>query len=72
MIFRDPSHIFIYLISDIVFVFIEVLLVTLAILNLLNMKAKRERLEKLNMLIGTFYSAVGTKLLMYLSVSDHQ
>jgi len=72
MIFRDSRHIFIYLISDIVFVFIEILLVTLVILNLLNMKTKGERLEKLNMLIGKFNSSVGTKLLMYLSNSDHQ
>jgi len=72
MIFRDSHHIFIYLIGDIAFVFIEVLLVTLVIHNLLNVKEKRKRLEKLNMLIGTFFSEVGTKLLMYLSDSDPQ
>jgi len=71
-IFRDPHHIFIYLIGDIAFVFIEVLMVTFVIHNLLNMKAKMDRLEKLNMLIGTFFSEVGTKLLIYLSDSDPQ
>lgn len=72
IIFRDTHHIFIYLIGDIAFVFIEVLLVTLVIHNLLSMKAKSERLEKLNMLIGTFFSEVGTTLLMYFSDSDPQ
>ena len=70
IIFRDPHHIFIYLIGDIAFVFIEVLLVTLVIHSLLTMREKKEKLEKLNMLIGTFFSEVGIKLLVYLSDSD--
>ena len=69
-IFRDPHHIFIYLTGDIAFVFIEVLMVTLVIHSLLNMREKRERLEKLNMLIGVFFSEVGTKLLVLFSDSD--
>ena len=69
-IFRDPHHIFIYLIGDIAFVFIEVLMVTLVIHSLLNMREKRERLEKLNMLIGVFFSEVGTRLLVLFSDSD--
>jgi len=69
-IFRDPHHIFIYLIGDIAFVFIEVLLVTLIIHRLLSEREKRARLEKLNMVIGTFFSEVGTRLLTYLSDFD--
>ena len=69
-VFRDPHHIFIYLIGDIAFVFIEVLLVTLVIHSLLSIRAKRERLEKLNMLIGVFFSEVGTRLLAIFSDSD--
>jgi len=69
-IFRDPHHIFIYLIGDIAFVFIEVLMVTLVIHSLLNIREKRERLEKLNMLIGVFFSEVGTRLLVLFSDSD--
>ena len=68
--FRDPHHIFIYLIGDIAFVFIEVLLVTLIIHQLLNEREKRSRLEKLNMVIGAFFSEVGTKLLTYFSDFD--
>ena len=69
-IFRDSHHIFIYLIGDIAFVFIEVLMVTLVIHSLLSMREKRERLEKLNMLIGIFFSEVGTRLLVLFSDSD--
>jgi len=69
-IFRDPHHILIYLIGDIAFVFIEVLMVTLVIHSLLSMREKRERIEKLNMLIGVFFSEVGTRLLVLFSDSD--
>ena len=69
-IFRDPHHIFIYLIGDIAFVFIEVLLVTLIIHGLLSEREKRTRLEKLNMVIGAFFSEVGTRLIAYFSDFD--
>jgi len=69
-IFRDPHHIFIYLIGDIAFVFFEVLLVTLVIHQLLSQREKRARLEKLNMVIGAFFSEVGIKFLTYLSDFD--
>ena len=64
-IFRDPHHIFIYLVGDIAFVFIEVLLVTLIIHQLLSEREKRSMLKKLNMVIGAFFSEVGTDLLKY-------
>jgi len=69
-IFRDPHHIFIYLIGDVAFVFTEVLLVTLIIHQLLNVREKRARLEKLNMVIGAFFSEVGTRLITYFSDFD--
>ncbi len=70
IIFRDPHHILIYLVGDIAFVFIEVLLVTLIIHQILSKREKRARLEKLNMVIGAFFSEVGTKLLTYFSDFD--
>ena len=69
-IFRDPHHIFLYLIGDVAFVFIEVLLVTLIIHQVLSMREKRTRLEKLNMVIGVFFSEVGTRLVAYFSDFD--
>ena len=62
-IFRDAHHIFIYMVGDIAFVPIEVLLVTLIIHQLLNVREKRAMLKKLNMVIGAFFSEVGTQLL---------
>ena len=71
-IFRDLYHTFYYLIGDIGFLPIEVLLVTFVIHRLLSQREKRVRLEKLNMVIGAFFSEVGTTLLTYLSDVDPQ
>lgn len=65
VIFRDVHHIFIYLIGDIAFVFIEVLMVTLIIHHILSEREKRSMLKKLNMVIGAFFSEVGMPLLKY-------
>ncbi len=70
LIFRDAHHIFIFLIGDIAFVFIEVLLVTIIIHELLNRREKNERMEKLKMVIGTYFSEMGFRLLDYISAFD--
>jgi hypothetical protein len=70
LIFRDPHHIFIFLLSDVAFVFIEVLLVSLIIHQILEQRERRIRLEKLNMVIGVFFSEIGTTLLSYFSSLD--
>ena len=72
LLFRDPHHIFIYMIGDVGFVFIEVLLVTLIIHRVLDEREKKVRLNKLNMVIGAFFSAVGTELLRMMSERDHE
>ncbi len=69
-LFRDAHHIFIYLVGDIAFVPFSVLLVTLIIDRLLRNRGKHTRLEKLNMVIGAFFSEVGTRLLTYFSDFD--
>ncbi len=63
LIFDDLHHIFIYMLGDIGFVFVEVLLVTLIIHRVLAVQEKKTRLQKLNMVIGAFFSEVGTSLL---------
>jgi hypothetical protein len=70
LIFRDPHHIFIYLLGDIGFVFIEVLLVTIIIDEVLSLREKQALMRKLNMAIGAFFSELGTNLLKYLSNFD--
>ncbi len=71
-IFDDPHHIFIYLLGDIAFVPIEVLFVTLIIHKLLEAREKRLLLKKMNMVIGTFFSEVGTALIKIISEFDGQ
>jgi len=58
------------MVGDLAFLPIEVLLVTLIIHRLLTEREKRAKLEKLNMVIGAFFSEVGTKLLSYFSDFD--
>jgi len=70
IIFKDVHHIFIYLVGDIAFVPIEVFLVTIVVHRLLSDREKKTLLTKLNMVIGAFFSEVGTKLLTYLSDYD--
>jgi len=70
LIFHDAHHIFIYLVGDIAFVFIEVLMVTLIIHQVLSDREKRTMRKKLNMVIGAFFSEVGTALLEYLRGFD--
>jgi len=72
VIFGDAHHIFVYMVGDIAFVPIEVLLVTLIIDRVLSSREKRSMLEKLNMVIGVFFSEIGTDLLVYLSEYDLQ
>ena len=69
-IFRDSFHIFIYLLGDIAFLPVEVLFVTLIIDRVLSFREKRALLEKLNMVIGAFFSEVGLKLLFHFSTFD--
>lgn len=70
LIFRDAHHIFLYLIGDIAFVFLEVLLVTLVLHQLLQYREKKVMLNKLNMVIGAFFSEVGGELLKIFSDFD--
>ncbi len=72
LIFEDVHHIFLYMIGDVAFVFIEVLLVTLIIHQLLEQREKRAMFSKLNMVIGAFFSEVGTPLLRYFVAFDPQ
>lgn len=67
MIFRDAGYIASYFLGGIALLPVEVLLVTLVIHRLLSEREKRVKLQKLNMVIGAFFSEVGTALIKYLS-----
>ena len=48
--------------GDIAFIPVQVLFITLIVENLLNVREKKSKMAKLNMVIGTFFSETGTKL----------
>jgi len=63
LIFRDPHHIFIYMVGDLAFLPLEVFLVVIVIERILARRGKQAMLQKLNMVVGTFFSEVGNHLL---------
>lgn len=70
VIFQDTHFIYIYTLLDIAFIPINVLVVTIIVRQLLANRERKMLLEKLNMLIGTFFSEIGTSLLAYISDYD--
>jgi hypothetical protein len=64
-IFKTPRDTFFYMLQDIAFVPIQVLIVTLIIDELLTMREKRILLQKMNMVIGAFFSETGSPLLRH-------
>jgi hypothetical protein len=63
LIFRDPHHIFIYMLGDFAFLPLEVFIVVIVIERVLSRREKQAILYKLNMVIGAFYSEIGNYLL---------
>jgi hypothetical protein len=70
LIFKDSRHIFFWSLTSLAFLPISVLFVTLIINRLLTDRACRARLQKMNMVIGTFFSEVGNELLGMLAEWD--
>lgn len=69
-IFSDAPFIFRYFIAQLGFLPINVLLVTIVFNSLMTNRAKNERLQKMNMVIGAFFSEVGTELLKTFACHD--
>ena len=63
LIFRDAHHIFIYLLGDLAFLPLEVLLVVVVIERILARQERQAKLQKLNMVVGAFFSELGNRLL---------
>jgi len=69
-IFRDIHHIFIYMVGDLAFLPLEVFIVVIVIERILTHREKQTVLQKLNMVIGAFFSEAGTTLLKVFSDFD--
>jgi hypothetical protein len=65
-IFHDVHHIFIYLVGDLAFLPLEVFLVVVVIERVLARREKQAIVQKLNMVVGAFFSEVGNELLQRL------
>ncbi|MFC2077399.1 hypothetical protein ACFLTM_01140 [Candidatus Bipolaricaulota bacterium] len=63
LIFGDSRHIFLWSFTSLAFLPISVLFVTLIINRLLTDRDRRAKLQKMNMVIGAFFSEVGNDLL---------
>lgn len=71
-VFRDAHHILIYLVGDLAFIPIEVLLVSLIIDRVIKEREKESLIEKLNLIIGVYFNEVGTTILKYCTSIDTQ
>jgi len=71
-IYRDINHIVLWFLTNLAFLPVSVLFVSLIIDRLMIVRDKHLKLEKLNMLIGTFFSSVGVKLLRQFFQWDSQ
>lgn len=63
LIFERARDTFFYIFQDLAFLPLTVLLVGLVIERMISMREKRELVHKLNMVVGTFFSELGTPLL---------
>jgi hypothetical protein len=62
-LFEDVHWLEKYVVFELAFLPIDVIVVTLILDTLLTAKERKERLEKMNMVIGLFFSEVGVSLL---------
>jgi hypothetical protein len=68
--FGNAHQMYVFLVANLAFLPLSVLFVTLAVDRLLVSRDKRASLEKMNMVIGAFYSEVGTELIRRLTLID--
>ena len=69
-VFHRPHDTFFYMLQDLAFVPIQVLLVTLILNDLMARRERKQLLQKMNMVIGSFFSEMGAELITSLSVYD--
>lgn len=70
ILFRDSVTIIQFLLEETGFVFVSVILVTLVIDRILTSREVKNRMQKLNMVIGAFFSEIGTELITLVADFD--
>ena len=71
-LFQRPDDTRFYLLQDLAFLPVQILLVTLIVNQLVTRRERQTMLDKMNMVIGAFYAEVGTELLKRLHAFDAQ
>ena len=70
LLLKNPENTIDYLFNSMGFLPISVLLVTVVLNRLLAIRSAQEKMQKLNMVIGTFFAEVGNHLLTVISDND--
>lgn len=65
-VFRSPHDTMFYFVQDMAFLPLQVAIVTIVFKRLQNAREKKERLKKMNMAIGVFFSEAGTDIILLL------
>lgn len=69
-LYHDPRNTFFYLLQDLAFLPVQILVVTLVINEVLRLREKNNLQCKMNMVIGSFFSEMGGELLARLTQFD--
>ncbi|CAH2214155.1 hypothetical protein [Tepidibacter aestuarii] len=70
IVFHDLHHMFVFLLEDLAFIPIEVLVVTLIIDRVIEKREKQHLIQKLNIIIGVFFTEAGTEILKFCASND--
>lgn len=70
LILKNPSDTVNYVFNSLGFLPINVLLVTIVLNKLLAIHSRQEKYAKLNMVIGTFFTEVGSHLIQHMAKND--
>ncbi|HII99456.1 MAG TPA: hypothetical protein HA272_09460, partial [Methanoregula sp.] len=70
LVLKNPGDTANYIFNALGFLPINVLLVTVVLNKLLVMRSRSERMQKINMVIGTFFSEVGNDLIKTIAKGD--
>ena len=70
LVFGQAENTAYYSLMNLCFIPINSLVVTIILEKLIDYRAKKERMEKLNMLIGIFFTEVGTDLMHLIINAD--
>lgn len=69
-IFRDTHELLLWIIGDLAFLPLQVLFVSIFLNEVLNSREKKDKMHKLNMVIGAFFTDTGSELMYKIAQLD--